>query len=200
MVEPEKMPASLIFTDGREFPLAGDTTIGREDDNTLILLTKSVSRHHARLRNHDGRWFIEDRGSYNGTFVNDVRVQPGTQVPLRHADRLVLGSAVLVFSCPLEDADIDRTESLEPEPAYVRSLSPLQQQVVHCLCQRWLHGGSLEELPSNEEIAAMLGTPGATETVKAALRRTYAKAGLSEGAPHAKRRALCRIARERGWI
>ncbi len=194
------MPASLLFADGREFPLDGEATIGREDDNTLILLSKSVSRHHARLTDHEGRWFIEDRGSYNGTFVNDVRVQPGTQVPLRHADRLVFGSAAVIFSCPADHADRERTESIEPGRVYARSLSPLQQQVVRCLCEPWLNGGGLEQLPSNDEIAAKLGTPGATETVKAALRRAYAKAGLSEGAPHAKRRALCRIARERGWI
>jgi DNA-binding CsgD family transcriptional regulator len=55
-------------------------------------------------------------------------------------------------------------------------------------------------LPSNEEIAARLGTPGATETVKAALRRAYAKAGLTGQPAHVKRRTLCRAARQRGWI
>ena len=64
----------------------------------------------------------------------------------------------------------------------------------------WLAGSSLETLPSNEQIAAQLGTPGATGTVKAALRRIYAKAGLSDQPAHAKRRALCRIARQNGWI
>jgi hypothetical protein len=36
--------------------------------------------------------------------------------------------------------------------------------------------------------------------VKAALRRIYAKAGLSDQPAHAKRRALCRVARQRGWV
>ena len=196
----ERMPASLISPDGRELPLHGAATVGREDDNAVVLQSRSVSRHHARLSEHEGRWFVEDRGSYNGTFVNDVRVQPGTQVPLRHADRLTFGTAAVIFSCPAAQDDRDRTESIAPERVYARSLSPLQQQVVRCLCEPWLNGGGLEQLPSNDEIAATLGTPGATETVKAALRRAYAKAGLSEGAPHAKRRALCRVARERGWI
>jgi hypothetical protein len=199
MVE-DRMAASLIFPDGRELPLDTAATVGRDFDNSVVLQSRSVSRHHARLTDHEGRWFVEDRGSYNGTFVNDVRVQPGTQVPLRHADRLVFGSAGVIFSSPADHADGERTESIAPGRVYARSLSPLQQQVVRCLCEPWLNGRGLEQLPSNEEIAAQLGTPGATETVKAALRRAYAKAGLSEGAPHAKRRALCRIARERGWI
>jgi hypothetical protein len=72
--------------------------------------------------------------------------------------------------------------------------------LTEALCSGWLAGGSLDDLPTNEEIAARLGTPGATETVKAALRRAYAKAGLTEGSPYAKRRALCKIARQRGWV
>jgi hypothetical protein len=79
-------------------------------------------------------------------------------------------------------------------------LSAFQRQVVQALCGPWLAGASLETLPSNEEIAAKLGTPDATGTVKAALRRIYAKAGLSDQPPHAKRRALCRVARQNGWI
>lgn len=194
------MSAGLIFADGREFKLEGPVTVGRGDDNDLILLSKSVSRHHAVIVEVDGRWFIEDRGSFNGTFVNDVKAQPGVRLPLRHADRIACGTATLLFSSPVQQSDHDRTETMRPEPAYERGLSPLQQQVVRLLCARWLEGGGLEELPSNEEIATQLGTPGATETVKAALRRAYAKAGLAEGAPHAKRRALCRVARERGWL
>jgi hypothetical protein len=82
----------------------------------------------------------------------------------------------------------------------VAQLSLLQLQVVRCLCKPWIEGASLDELPSNEQIAAELGTPGSAATVKAALRRAYAKAGLTEGSPHAKRRALCRVARQRGWV
>ena len=79
-------------------------------------------------------------------------------------------------------------------------LSPLQLHVVRCLCESWLEGATLDQLPSNEQIADRLGTPGATGTVKAALRRAYAKVGLTSGTPHAKRRALCRVARQQGWI
>jgi hypothetical protein len=71
---------------------------------------------------------------------------------------------------------------------------------VRTLCGPWLAGASLEALPSNQQIAALLGTPGAAETVKATLRRVYTKAGLSGMPAHAKRRALCRIARQRGWV
>src|SRR5438309_3840268 len=191
----------LTFPDGTEHELRENVTIGRDSSSDLEFASPTVSREHASLVFHDGRWYVEDRGSFNGTFLNGTRVQPGTPLPLRHADRIGIGPETLVFSWPgqLQDPDLTRSFdelSTREEP----QLSSFQRQVVQCLCGPWLAGASLETLPSNQQIASMLGTPGATGTVKAALRRIYAKAGLSEQPSHAKRRALCRVARQRGWV
>jgi pSer/pThr/pTyr-binding forkhead associated (FHA) protein len=193
--------ASVILSDGTERTLASPFTIGRAEDNDLTLEKPTVSRHHAVVTEEGDRWFVEDRGSFNGTFLNGGRLQPGVKVPVRHGDRIGLGSESVVFSAPGSLIDPEVTTALQTgPPALTRPLSPFQRQVVEALCSAWLAGGSLDDLPTNEEIAARLGTPGATETVKAALRRAYAKAGLTEGSPYAKRRALCKIARQRGWI
>ena len=193
---------ALILPDGTEHRLEGDTSVGRDEVNDVRLESKTVSRRHALLAFRENRWWIADTGSFNGTYLNDDRVPPGVALQLRHADRLRLGSEVLVFSDPAQLDDADKTEPHgEVAPTHLsRPLSPLQRQIVQCLCAPWLAGGTLDELPSNEEIAAQLGTPGAAATVKAALRRAYAKAGLTGGTAHAKRRALCRVARQRGWI
>ncbi len=191
----------LTFSDGREHELVDSVTIGRGAKNDLAFASPAVSREHAAITFRDGRWFIEDRGSFNGTFLNGIRVQPGTPLPLRHADRIGLGSETILFSWPAQIRDPDTTETLEEVvPSDSTQLSSFQRQVVQCLCGPWLAGASLESLPSNEQIAVELGTPGATGTVKAALRRIYAKAGLSDQPAHAKRRALCRVARQRGWV
>jgi pSer/pThr/pTyr-binding forkhead associated (FHA) protein len=193
--------ASLILPDGTERELAPEFAIGRAEDNDLTLEKPTVSRHHALVTEEGDRWFVEDRGSFNGTFLNGSRIQPGAKVPLRHGDRIGLGAESVVFSAPSSLVDPEVTTALQTgPPALTRPLSPFQRQVVEVLCSGWLAGGSLEDLPTNDEIAARLGTPGATETVKAALRRAYAKAGLTEGSPYATRRALCKIARQRGWI
>jgi pSer/pThr/pTyr-binding forkhead associated (FHA) protein len=193
--------AGLILPDGSERALAPEFTIGRAEDNDLTLAKPTISRHHAVVTEEGDRWFLEDRGSFNGTFLNGSRIQAGAKVPLRHGDRIGFGVESVVFSAPESMIDPEVTTALQTgPPAMTRPLSPFQRQVVEALCSAWLAGGSLDELPSNEEIAARLGTPGATETVKAALRRAYAKAGLTEGSPYAKRRALCKIARQRGWI
>ena len=191
----------LTFPDGTEHELNEPLTIGRGPENDLVLPSTAVSRQHAAIVQREGRWYLEDRGSYNGTFLNGTRVNPGTPLPLRHADRLEVGGAALLFSWPAQLRDADTTEPLEEvAPADPTQLSSFQRQVVQALCAPWLAGASLESLPSNEQIAALLGTPGATGTVKAALRRIYAKAGLSDQPAHAKRRALCRVARQRGWV
>jgi pSer/pThr/pTyr-binding forkhead associated (FHA) protein len=191
----------LTLPDGAEHELSGPLRIGRGPENDLVIQSTAVSRKHAALALREGRWFVEDRGSYNGTFLNGTRVNPSTPLPLRHADRIEIGGETILFSWPAQLEDPDVTEPLEEvSPAEAAQLSPLQRQVVQCLCAPWLAGASLETLPSNELIAAQLGTPGATGTVKAALRRIYAKAGLSGMPAHAKRRSLCRIARQRGWV
>jgi hypothetical protein len=191
----------LMLPDGSEHALRCDVTIGRGDENDLILKTTTVSREHARVVLKDGRWFIEDLGSRNGTFVNSKRIPSQGPYALHHADRIDIGSETIVFSWLRKSADPDETDPIESLPATApRALSPFQQQVVRALCRPWLEGASLDRLPTNEEIAVELGTPGAENTVKAALRRAYAKAGLTEGPPHAKRRALCRVARQRAWI
>src|SRR6266498_2314637 len=191
----------LTFPDGTEHELKGSVTIGRDATNDLTFASPTVSRVHAALTLRDGRWYVEDCGSFNGTFLNGTRVQPGTPLPLRHADRIGIGSETVLFSWPAQLEDPDTTEPLdEVAPASSAQLSAFQHQIVQCLCGPWLAGASLESLPSNEQIAARLGTPGATGTVKAALRRIYAKAGLSGMPANAKRRSLCRVARQRGWI
>jgi pSer/pThr/pTyr-binding forkhead associated (FHA) protein len=192
--------AALILSDGREEPLRGDAFVGRDAVNQIRIDEATVSRRHALLVPREGRWWIADAGSFNGTFLNDQRLPPGVALQLRHADRIRIGAEVLVFSSPSQLEDPDRTEPHEEMPLPTAPLSSLQLQVVKALCEPWLAGGSLEELPSNEEIAARLGTPGSAGTVKAALRRAYAKAGLTSGTPHAKRRTLCRVARQRGWV
>ena len=192
----------LTFPDGTELELKDSVSIGRDTKNDLVMESSAVSREHAAVTFQDGRWYLEDRGSFNGTYLNGTRVVPGTPLPLRHADRLSIGTETLIFSWPAQVHDADTTDPLGEEVAggSKAQLSAFQRQVVQALCGPWLAGSSLETLPSNEQIAAQLGTPGATGTVKAALRRIYAKAGLSNQPAHAKRRALCRVARQNGWI
>ena len=71
-------------------------TIGRSGDAELSISEASVSRLHARLTsNPDESVNIEDVGSANGTFVNDLKIA-GTQT-LQDQDVIRLGAVLLKF-------------------------------------------------------------------------------------------------------
>ena len=50
------------------------TTVGRDKSNAIVLVSPGVSRHHARIVRRGGTFSVEDLGSSNGTWLNDVRV------------------------------------------------------------------------------------------------------------------------------
>ena len=65
----------LTFADGTEHELREGFSIGRDEQNDLTLESKKVSREHAEIRLERGRWVIEDQGSFNGTYLNGVRLE-----------------------------------------------------------------------------------------------------------------------------
>jgi DNA-binding winged helix-turn-helix (wHTH) protein len=75
----------------------GDNLLGRTHDATIWVDHSSVSRRHALLRVTEEGATLEDCGSRNGTFLGADRV--AEPVPLRDGDRILLGSALLVFRC-----------------------------------------------------------------------------------------------------
>jgi hypothetical protein len=54
--------------------VSAPVSVGRSDDNDLVLPDPEVSRHHARLEPDGQGWRVVDLGSTNGTWVNGVRV------------------------------------------------------------------------------------------------------------------------------
>jgi hypothetical protein len=75
-------------------PQADRTTIGRSPDCPIFLDDVTVSRRHAVLVEREGRWYIEDQGSLNGTFVNRRRVD---SAELSDGDELQIGKYRLTF-------------------------------------------------------------------------------------------------------
>jgi len=72
---------SLMFEEKlvKEVPVGSrPVRIGRSPDNDLVVDNLAVSNDHARVYFEAGRLVVEDRGSLNGTFVNDLRVERAT--------------------------------------------------------------------------------------------------------------------------
>jgi hypothetical protein len=80
---------------GKRFALrSGRQTIGRGNDNDIVIDDASVSSSHAWIINQHGRHVIMNTLSTNGTYVNDRRVH---ETALKHGDRVRLGQAEFVF-------------------------------------------------------------------------------------------------------
>ncbi len=67
-------------------------TIGRAEDNDLVLENVRVSRYHSKLEKINNHWYLEDLASGNGTFVNGSRIE---RVPLSKSDLITIGSIPL---------------------------------------------------------------------------------------------------------
>lgn len=67
--------------------------IGRSQGASLCVGSSSVSRKHCAITRHDGKVFIEDLGSRNGTIVNDKKIHD--RVELTGGEELSIGSLKL---------------------------------------------------------------------------------------------------------
>jgi ABC transport system ATP-binding/permease protein len=74
--------------------LKKEATIGRSQDNDVVLPDQTVSRKHARITKSENGYLLTDLGSFNGTFVND---RPVREAPLNHKDRIKIGLNEITF-------------------------------------------------------------------------------------------------------
>lgn len=74
-------------------------TIGRSSQNTVVLRSTEVSRHHCIIEVADGVTRIRDLGSHHGISVNG---EPVTESALRDGDRIRVGRFELTFIDPDE--------------------------------------------------------------------------------------------------
>lgn len=85
VVEPGKsrLAPGLVFT------LQAVTSLGRKASNTIILEDDFVSSEHTLISWRDGRPWVEDVASTNGTFLNDAEVN--RPAPLSEGDIVGVG-------------------------------------------------------------------------------------------------------------
>lgn len=85
----------------QKFRGQGETNIGRDPGCELMLDNLGVSRRHAQLREIEGRFIVEDKGSTNGVFVNGQRV---TSAEVKPGDEIKIGKFTLLLDLAREEA------------------------------------------------------------------------------------------------
>lgn len=94
--------AALIVVKG---PQVGDVfvlhpttnSIGRNEDNELMLDDVTVSRNHATIEKVDQAWVLRDLNSLNGTYVNRSRID---EIKLTGGEELQIGKYRFAFLLP----------------------------------------------------------------------------------------------------
>jgi hypothetical protein len=76
-------------------PLEGDFTIGRDRHMNIPILTRTISREHAKIAFRNGVYSITDLESKSGVLVNDRKV---SMTVLRHGDLIQIGQVKFRFS------------------------------------------------------------------------------------------------------
>lgn len=91
-------PARSAITDpghpAQVVEIGNTITIGRDDDNDIVLVEPTISRWHALLLPNLERVAVMDLNSMNGTFVNGVLAPPDEAIWLADGDEIRLGPAV----------------------------------------------------------------------------------------------------------
>ncbi len=73
-------PAESSLAIGSRLPLDHYSTVGRRDDNTIVIDDAFISGAHAQLTFDHGNWWLQDLGSTNGTALNGAPVRSKVQV------------------------------------------------------------------------------------------------------------------------
>jgi len=82
---------------GRRYELLdrGESMIGRSSDCAVSIDVAAISRKHARIGVEQGRFYVEDLGSRNGTFVNNERISG--RAMLHEGDQILVCDQLLSF-------------------------------------------------------------------------------------------------------
>jgi len=108
---PPKLVVKLKNRPLKTYTLSGHKmSIGRLQDNDIVIDNLSVSRKHAVIESTRDGFVVSDLGSKNGTFVNGEKID---KVHLSNGDVITIGKYDVVFQTSENDAqditDLDQT-------------------------------------------------------------------------------------------
>ncbi|MDP4145056.1 MAG: FHA domain-containing protein [Bacillota bacterium] len=84
--------ASNTLRSGSIIPVVKEITIGRKEDNNLVIPDSYVSGHHARIYLKNTSYVLEDLNSTNGTILNSKKI--ANKVYIKKGDEIKIGNTI----------------------------------------------------------------------------------------------------------
>jgi len=82
---------------GSEYPVVNVVTIGRDKTNTINFNDPELSSQHAEVRIEGDKAILVDKGSTNGTEINEKPVTAGQPHTLKDGDTIKVGATTLLY-------------------------------------------------------------------------------------------------------
>lgn len=83
------------------------TQLGKKEDNDIVLLDNTVSRHHIAIEMTSDSYLLKDLESTNGTYINGLKVKEAYLTP---------GDVIKIGNSEIEFTAFDEKVRIEPSP------------------------------------------------------------------------------------
>lgn len=114
---------------GRSFQIEKkEIFIGRSPENEVQIDDRFVSRRHLKITRREGRYYLEDLETKNGTFVDGTLIQPGVKVELEEGTPVVIGVSVICLGDKCSDDILSLLDAVAQPGRKNGSESPVQDR------------------------------------------------------------------------
>ncbi len=86
---------TLPFKVKEYYSLSDEVTLGRANNNQIVIKDPYISKKHFRIVKDEGKYYLEDFNSANGTYLNGDKVMD--VVCLKNGDRISVGQVEFLF-------------------------------------------------------------------------------------------------------
>ncbi len=95
----------------------GQTSLGRNPDNDVVLEEVAVSRYHAVVKfdSKSGEITVMDLGSTNGVTVNNTEIKKGVAYKVQHRDTVFVGRVVFSVQIGPDDYSTTNIRVMQPD-------------------------------------------------------------------------------------
>lgn len=115
----ESEPENYVLKDSR-------LSVGKDSTCDIIISDPEISRNHLEIFKEAGKVFFVDKGSMNGTYLNEERITPGKKTEFLSFFPLRLGTNVLISLLDEVDTIAEKKTELNTETTRVVSLKDLK--------------------------------------------------------------------------